>query len=638
MQKEKSDLSLNTELNTKAEVFLKKGFKLYYGNNIKEALNMFSEANKIFTSMHDMANISVCLSWISLLNYLINSSNYYKIIIMLNDAKFLAETSESEYAEFNYYFVSGSINYLDGNYTEALYHLEKAKNLANENNELNARIYILLANIFEINEQYEKAYQHWEMALNSTSLSKKESSLVEQNLERLKKYTDTISKTKKNEDVIPNVLPASSDKDPLIALLKIARTVSAQTDIDVLLKTIAEITKNAMDADRCTVFLLDKEKNELWSKVALGIDTQELRFPADKGLAGHVLAGGETIIINDAYKDRRFNKEIDMQTGYKTKTILCMPIRNIKHEIVGVFQVLNKNGGEFTEHDEDLLIAIGSSAGIALENAQLFKRQHEMLEQQTVLFESFIDTLVASIDARDKSTSGHSNRVKMYSRLICDALGFDSQQINSIESAAILHDIGKIGIRDSVLQKEGKLTPDEYRHIQQHVKITYDILSKIYLSNTKLDGVAEIAATHHEKYDGTGYFRGLKKEEIPIGGRILAVADVFDAITSHRHYRAKMPIKDAIEVILSSKDAHLDGHLVDVFINISLDKIVVVFLSEFKFEPEEEDKILLSRYTLADLYDIIIKSESNTEKLTDSEEKLVSVFNKYYTYRSMLNE
>ena len=293
-------MSVNTELNTKADVYLKKGFKLYYNNNQREALNMFTEANKIYTGMHDMPNISICLSWISLLNYLINNANYYKIIIMLNDAKFLAETSGSQTAEFNYYFVSGSINYMDGNYTEALFHLDKAKNLSGENNELNARIYILLANIFEINEQYEKAYQHWELALHSTNLSKKESSVVEQNLKRLKKYTDTINNPKK-EEVISNVLPNHSDKDPLIALLKIARTVSAQTDINVLLKTIAEITKNAMDADRCTVFLLDKNTNELWSKVALGIGTQELRFPADKGLAGHVVTTGEPIIINDAY-------------------------------------------------------------------------------------------------------------------------------------------------------------------------------------------------------------------------------------------------------------------------------------------------------------------------------------------------
>ena len=226
----------------------------------------------------------------------------------------------------------------------------------------------------------------------------------------------------------------------------------------------------------------------------------------------------------------------------------------------------------------------------------------------------------------------------MYSRLICDKLHYSQQQIRVIENAAILHDIGKIGIRDSVLQKDGKLTTEEYKHIQQHVKITYDILSKIYLSNSNLEGVAEIAASHHEKYDGTGYFRGLKGDEIPIGGRILAVADVFDAITSHRHYRDKMPIKQAIEVIINSKNTHFDGQLVDLFTSLSLDKIVMVFLSEFDLQPENDDSLLLSQYTLLNLYDIILKSENETAKITDKESNLISVFNKYYTYRSILNE
>ena len=97
-----------------------------------------------------------------------------------------------------------------------------------------------------------------------------------------------------------------------------------------------------LDADRCTVFLLDKNKNELVSKIALGMGTQELRFPADKGLAGYVAQSGEIINIKDAYSDSRFNQEIDKETGYKTQTILCMPIWNMKHEILGVFQVLKQ--------------------------------------------------------------------------------------------------------------------------------------------------------------------------------------------------------------------------------------------------------------------------------------------------------
>ena len=115
-----------------------------------------------------------------------------------------------------------------------------------------------------------------------------------------------------------------------------------------------------MQADRCTVFIYDKEKDELWSKVALGMDSQEIRFPATKGLAGYVVKTGETLNIEDAYNDLRFNKDVDLKTGYKTKTILCMPIKNNNQEIIGAFQVLNKANGTFTKNDEDLLSSISA--------------------------------------------------------------------------------------------------------------------------------------------------------------------------------------------------------------------------------------------------------------------------------------
>ena len=128
-----------------------------------------------------------------------------------------------------------------------------------------------------------------------------------------------------------------------------------------------------------------------------------------------------------------------MQTGYITKTILCMPMRNINHDIVGVFQVLNKKGGTFSQEDENLMLAIGSNAGISLENARLFKHQQEMFEDQKHLFKSFIDTLAASIDARDKITSGHSTRVKMYSTLIAQQMNFTPKQCETTSAKHILH-------------------------------------------------------------------------------------------------------------------------------------------------------------------------------------------------------
>ena len=379
-----------------------------------------------------------------------------------------------------------------------------------------------------------------------------------------------------------------------------------------------------LNADRCSVFLYDKDKNELWSKVALGLESEEIRFSADKGFAGYAVRTGETIRIKDVYQDERFNKEIDKHTGYKTYNMLCMPMRNIKFEIIGAFQVLNKKDGNFTDADEDILLAIGTNAGIAIENNLLFNIQQQMLDEQKQLFECFIDTLAASIDARDKITLGHSNRVKLYSELIAKQIGLNKDITEIISKAAMLHDIGKIGIRDAVLQKKGSLTKEEYEHIKEHVKITYDILCKTNL-NSSFAEIAEIAASHHEKYDGSGYFRSLSGEDIPLGGRILAVSDVFDAITSVRHYRDRMPMKDALNIIMDGKNKHFDGKIVDAFLSIPCDIIMDVLISEFNVVLKEKDRKILSTITLNQFVDIL-----KTEKPSSKEQKIINVFNSYY--------
>ncbi len=304
-----------------------------------------------------------------------------------------------------------------------------------------------------------------------------------------------------------------------------------------------------------------------------------------------------------------------------------MPIRNLSHQIVGVFQVLNKADGDFTQKDEDLLIAIGSSAGIALENANLFNKQKKLIDEQKKLFSSFIDTLSASIDARDKITAGHSKRVTMYAGLICDKCKLSESEKEIIKNASLLHDIGKIGIKDSVLQKEGKLTPEEYEHIKEHVRLTHNILGKVYISKNFKD-VTEIASSHHEKYDGTGYFKGLKGEEIPLGGRILAVSDVFDAITSKRHYRNKMEIKDAIKIMIDGKNKHFDENLVSAFLNISTFDILKVITSDTDCDMSKDENFL-KEFNLNDLYAIV---KSKSKFITKKQKRLIDTFDRYYHY------
>lgn len=519
--------------------------------------------------------ISVVLSLTAILRYKLSSDNYKISSRMLNDAKFLAMNGKDKQALAVNEYCSGVIQYYEGALGDA---------------------FNTFSNISTNDLPFEN------LRINKNLI--------------LKNLTGDSPST-------------SGQEEPYTALLNVARTLAAETNTDTLLKTVAEEIKKVLNADRCTVFLLDKEKNELWSKVALGMESTEIRLSADTGIAGYSAKTGEIINIKDAYSDPRFNKDIDKQTGYVTKNMITMPIWNLKHEILGVFQVLNKPDGEFTKQDEETLLTIGASVGIAIENAKLFDAQQKMINAQRQLFSSFIDTLAASIDARDKITAGHSSRVKMYSELIADVLNLPQQEKENVSHAAILHDIGKIGIRDSVLQKDGKLTDEEYAHIQQHVKITYDILTKIYL-NDEFKDVAEIASSHHEKYNGTGYFRKLKEGEIPLGGRILAVGDVFDAITSKRHYRDKMPIKQALDIIKNGAGAHFDPAVVDAFFKIRTDRLVRVFLSEVDASLDDDAAKILENYTVDYLYDLL----SNKEKLSDDEKVFVEVFNKYYNCKA----
>ena len=503
---------------------------------------------------------------------------------------------------------TGLLLYLKGEFTTALRYFKDSEILLSKNN-----------------NEYEKIFYNF--ILGYVNFCEKNNNLYMLHYNKAKKLAE--GKCEEYlaglEDALKGIrngsLYVSSVKnDPLLALVNIGQAVAAEKDIDKLMQTIAEEARNAVQADRCTVFLYDKETDELWSKVALGLGSQELRFNASQGIAGTVFRTGEIINIKDAYSDDRFNKEVDAKTGYRTETILCMPIRNIEQEIIGVFQILNKMSGYFTQEDEDILISIGSSAGISLENAKLFAQQQELLEEQRIVFDSFISTLAASIDARDKITAGHSTRVRMYATLIAEEFGLDKKELEIIQKAAALHDIGKIGIRDSVLQKEGKLTPEEYQHIQEHAEITHNILEKIHMSDD-FRVITDIACSHHEKYDGTGYYRHLKGEEIPFGGRILAVADVFDAITSKRHYRDKMPIQKVISILIGDSGTHFDKNVVDKFLEVSLNKVVRVFLTENHLIFTDADNAFLTKYNLRDLLDAI-NSDTNPE--------LVAVFNKYY--------
>jgi signal transduction histidine kinase len=184
--------------------------------------------------------------------------------------------------------------------------------------------------------------------------------------------------------------------DRVSRLMKVGAAISSELDLDALLRTISQTTSHLLQAERSTVFLVDQGRNELWSRVAEGLDRQEIRIPLHAGIAGTVATTGAPIRINDAYTDPRFNPEVDKRTGYRTRNILCAPMRNARGRVIGVFQVLNKRGGDFSALDEQLLASLSSQAAVAVENAQLYdevQRAYTQLQALDKMKSNFLNTI-----------------------------------------------------------------------------------------------------------------------------------------------------------------------------------------------------------------------------------------------------
>ena len=336
----------------------------------------------------------------------------------------------------------------------------------------------------------------------------------------------------------------------LDTLLDVTRRLMTVTDLDALLRLIAEATVTMVGSERATIYIVDQARQELWSRVATGKGVGELRFPIGVGIAGTVAQTGETISIPDAYADPRFNDESDKRTGFRTRNLLTLAMTDHDGAVIGVFQAINKKDGDFTTEDETTLRALASSAAVAVENAQLVTAQKR-------LWLSLIETLATTVDARDQQTAGHSKRVTRYAAVIGAEAGLSDEDLERLQAAALLHDYGKIAVRDRFLQKPGKLDEAEFAYMKAHAEKTAEFLGYLDFPPDMRE-VPEIAAQHHERMDGTGYPKGLRGGEILIGARIVAAADVFDALTAPRYYKPAYSIERTLEMMDGMAGAHLD--------------------------------------------------------------------------------
>jgi len=219
--------------------------------------------------------------------------------------------------------------------------------------------------------------------------------------------------------------------------------------------------------------------------------------------------------------------------------------------------VNHTQGKEFGTIEASLLSSIATLLAIHRANRDLYREQAELMA-------GVLRALISAIDAKDEYTCGHSDRVARIAVRIAQEMGRDSSELQSIYLAGLLHDIGKIGIDDSVLRKPGKLTPEEYEYIKQHVTIGYRILMDL----KKLDGVLPVVLHHHEAWNGRGYPQNLAGQDIPIAARIVAVADAFDAMASDRPYRPRLPDEKIDAILKSGAGEQWDPEVIDIVLRI----------------------------------------------------------------------
>lgn len=371
---------------------------------------------------------------------------------------------------------------------------------------------------------------------------------------------------------------------PLSGLYRVVKAMAKERKLEKILEVITRETQVMLNCDRCSVFVLDRETGELWTQVAQGLIGHRVISISLNGtsIVSECARTAQIINIIDAYSDKRFDAEIDRQTGYRTKSVLCVPMRNRGGEVIGVFQALNKVDRPFTSEDEGWLEGLTAVAANLIEQAQAYAEIERFVDKT-------LEMLAQTIDKRDPLTAGHSMRVTKYSLLLGGAMRIAEDDIDVLRYAAMMHDFGKIGVPEAILWKPGRLTAEEYICVQKHARITYDLLSNLPFTH-RLRAVPFVASCHHEKLDGTGYYRGLKGNDIPFLARVIAVADVFDALTSVRHYRNRMPIDKVTEIMQAGRDNHFQSECVDAFYRLPCHRVLKIMESERGLQiPAEVD-------------------------------------------------
>lgn len=361
-------------------------------------------------------------------------------------------------------------------------------------------------------------------------------------------------------------------------LVRIGIALSAVRDLERLLEMIVSQAREFARADAGSLYIVEGDhlnfvvsQNDTLARRE-GKRAEEMLFKpfpvplSKKSLSGYVALTGQALNIPDAYQipdsaPYSFDRSFDQRTNYRTQSMLQLPMKDTEGTIIGVLQLINatdQKGGiaPFTQDDQELLSAVASQAAVAVKNAQL----HRDIKQ------AHLDTIVrlgVAAEYRDKETGNHIRRMSHYSGIIAEQMGLPADHVEVILLASPMHDVGKVGIPDAVLLKPGRLNEVERKIIESHCIIGAEILKGSEVPLMKLSQT--IAFTHHEKWDGTGYPTRLRGADIPLEGRIVALADVFDALSNKRVYKPAMSLDDTMAIIREGSGTHFDPAVVEAF-------------------------------------------------------------------------
>jgi HD-GYP domain-containing protein (c-di-GMP phosphodiesterase class II) len=356
-----------------------------------------------------------------------------------------------------------------------------------------------------------------------------------------------------------NKLKRIEEKAKRLALLsQLSQILNSTLDPKEIRRRAMEAATRLMKAEVGSLLLVHEEKRYLYFEVALGereedIKTISLNF--GEGIAGWVAQHGKPLIVNSPEKDRRFFKGVDKRLEFKTRNIICVPVK-VKEKTIGVLEAINKKGkGRFNKEDLSLLTSLADQVAIALDNSRLYQELEEMFFQTA-------ESLADAIEKRDSHTGGHTQRVTFYSQAIAKYLRLTPLERKWLKITSVLHDIGKIGIGDDILKKPKPLSPEEFHIIKRHSNMGVEIIEHIRQLREIIPGVKY----HHEQVNGKGYPDGLRGKDIPILAKIVAVADTYDAMTTDRPYRKAKDKKMAIDELKRCSGTQLDKKVVDAFI------------------------------------------------------------------------